>query len=259
MFDNIQFVMGVDPGYDKRTGYSIRELGVPGLSKVASGTFMEAVQAAITLNELSTGLVVVYMEDPNLDSVVFTKAKKNRKGPAGPHSSQEIKDNWQSFLKLALMPYLKKCFTQGRILPTGNLGKAYRVNLKIAQDIGRNKAIAYAIKSILTAHGIFVVSVAPSARHRANSPVRYRGKPIRGATIPVDQMNKPTKLNAKQFADRTKYLAKTNEHGRDAATLIDMLRPGTIKIDLTTQYGRLKDVMEGVQGFGIMGKNTNCK
>ena len=83
--------------------------------------------------------------------------------------------------------------------------------IKRAQDIGKSKASAELILEMFRRQSIPVLEVKPSSRDRAdkvkNADVRF--------------MKMPTKTNAAQFAAYCGFVPpKSNEHNRDASTLV---------------------------------------
>lgn len=81
--------------------------------------------------------------------------------------------------------------------------------LKRAQDVGKNKATAHLIIQFCKAQGIYFVEIRPS--ERAKLP--------KNCKIP-EAFRMPTKTTKEQFKRITGYSDRSNEHGRDAGTLI---------------------------------------
>ena len=85
--------------------------------------------------------------------------------------------------------------------------------LKIAQDIGKQKAAADQMRKVLDSLGIPYALVAPSARDRAEKTnSRYE----------IKIMKWPTKTTSDQYKWITEVpvVGRTNEHTRDAGTLL---------------------------------------
>jgi len=83
--------------------------------------------------------------------------------------------------------------------------------IKRAQDIGKSKASAELILEMFRRQNIAVLEVKPSSRDRADK--------VKNADVRLMKM--PTKTNAAQFAVYCGFVPpKSNEHNRDASTLV---------------------------------------
>jgi hypothetical protein len=89
-----------------------------------------------------------------------------------------------------------------------------RKALKVAQDIGRNKACAELFLQMLDRAKVPYVTIRPSDRHRADKDGKRLG--VAG----IRALSMPTKTTAEQFRDLTGCGLRSNEHSRDAATLV---------------------------------------
>ncbi|MCH2044582.1 MAG: hypothetical protein MK212_10735 [Saprospiraceae bacterium] len=92
---------------------------------------------------------------------------------------------------------------------TFRVGKTRAMSLKFAQDVGKNKAIANTIIEKCRRLNIDYALVAPSERRRAD-----KGNKV------LAQLNMPTKTTQQQFRLLTGFTRPTNEHSRDAGTLV---------------------------------------
>lgn len=89
----------------------------------------------------------------------------------------------------------------------------FRMGSKQAQNVGESKAAAKVLIKLFERANIPVVTIAPSDRHRADKDsIRVKAG--------VKALSMPTKTTAKQFEDLTGYNGRSNEHNRDAATLV---------------------------------------
>ena len=86
--------------------------------------------------------------------------------------------------------------------------------MKQAQNIGEVKSAARLIIYLLRSQGVPVIEIAPSSRDRADKALQRVG--MKG----IEMLSMPTKTNAEQFQRLTGYQGRSNEHTRDAATLI---------------------------------------
>jgi len=91
-------------------------------------------------------------------------------------------------------------------------GKTLPAKLKIANDAGRNQGAAILLFRMLTVAGFTVLRIAPNKRRQAR-----KGN---NKLIDLLSLYMPTKTSAKQFEILTGYTKQTNEHVRDAATLV---------------------------------------
>jgi hypothetical protein len=100
--------------------------------------------------------------------------------------------------------------------------------------VGQNKAAAKLIIQVLEEKGIPVLEVAPSERQKA-----YRDE--KGGKVYHDKPNMlkmPTKTNAAQFEEVTGYGGRSNEHGRDAGTLISGVTVRNVLMRLEIQAAK---------------------
>lgn len=112
------------------------------------------------------------------------------------------------------------------VFPNRLQGKGLAKQLKIAQHIGANKAIASVIVDEMTSAGRSFAVVAPSDRVKVNagpvmkmmktSSMKDKGNLKRY----LASLRYPTKMNRDQFELMTGFKGKSSEHSRDAATLI---------------------------------------
>ena len=84
-----------------------------------------------------------------------------------------------------------------------------RIAARMGRDVGKNQAGAVILIQQCKKMGIPCLSIAPSVRKRAQASIKNIG------TLPY-----PTKSNAKQFKQLTGCEDRTNEHNRDAGTLV---------------------------------------
>lgn len=125
----------------------------------------------------------VVLEDPNLDSPVFG---------SWAEMQRVINSRNVSAMKAKFSALMKK-----------------------GQAVGMNKAAAKIIHRFCNTHKIPIARVAPSTRSRIDNPKKMLKHP---------QMFKmPTKITKAQCEILTGYVGNSNEHGRDAATLISYM------------------------------------
>lgn len=137
------------------------------------------------LGKYETCDVIVIMESPTKNSPVFGAEQQIR--------AAAISHGWGSEEHL----------------------RQIRIMLKIAQNVGENKAAGKYIARILKQQRIPMVEVPPSVRNRADDI-----KPGSTERVDVRFLSMPTKTNKEQFRILTGYTKQSSEHARDAATLI---------------------------------------
>lgn len=139
--------------------------------------------------------VVIVVENAELDSPVFGA--------------------WKTY-RAFLLAKIKQPFTFWE-----NAAKTtFRKLMAQAQSIGMLKIACRIIVERLREFGVEVIEVAPSWRDSADQKGKS-GKKKGGLTTKDPRyMIMPTKTTHEQFKILTSYSDKTNEHGRDAATLI---------------------------------------
>lgn len=92
----------------------------------------------------------------------------------------------------------------------------FRIAMKYAQSVGENKAAAKIIISMLKAKNVPVLEVSPAKRDRADNAQKKANK----AKVDMKSLRFPTKTSSEQFKELTGFDIRTNEHNRDAATLV---------------------------------------
>lgn len=186
---NFELFVGIDPG--KQTGFALQLPKVSWLGSVYSvPAYLVYTELEAILKKYDVKKVLFILEDANLDSAVyFRKDLKLYKGKA---------KNAQGF------------------------------EAKVYQNVGQVKARCRDAEEALKSLGANYCKIAPSKR------VSYETWAKRNKYL-VDRIDStssvracktmlmPTKMTAKAFKVRTGYKNLTNEHGRDAATLIDRL------------------------------------
>jgi len=143
-------------------------------------------------HEVAPKSVTVVVENADLDGAVFGA--------------------WHSF-KSVLLSAWRKVFKGVE----KTLRSHFNRHLSKAQNIGMVKIVSRVVIKRLRQEGFTVIEVAPSWRHNATAKPKKRGGLH---TNNPANLIKPTKLKAPQFKALTGYTGSSNEHGRDAATLI---------------------------------------
>lgn len=122
-------------------------------------------------------------------------------------------------------------------LPTGI--KEYRQQLRMAQDVGKNKGVANAISNYMMEMGYETLLVAPSDRQR-----------VTNREMKLSAYRMPTKCTAEQFREATGWGRETNEHNRDAACLL---------LGMTGPKFRLLHAISGGTKKKVAGKNRKSR
>jgi len=165
-----------------------------GKLELYTGEILDAIKWLSGKKIMSRSVAVI--EDPNLDKTVF-----NRFG----------------LIKAAVLKFAGKSVGYGIKQSVGTMADVqseFSMAMKIAQNVGESKASAKILISLFKRAGVPVLTIAPSDRHRADkegAKANFKG---------VQMLSMPTKTNAGQFQQLTGYAGRSNEHNRDAATLI---------------------------------------
>jgi hypothetical protein len=154
----------------------------------------------------------IVIEDPNKDRAVFGMWGK-------------VKASILKFAGKTTGPYGIRQ-TPGT-LP--DIESEFRMAMKQAQNVGESKAAAKVLIALFKQAGMPVVRIAPSDRHRADKD----GLKVQG----VQMLTMPTKTTAAQFEKFTGYTGRSNEHNRDAATLVWGKAPKWCEFMLAKQGG----------------------
>jgi hypothetical protein len=144
-----------------------------------------------------TGRMIAVIEDPNKNSNVFGQFAK-------------VKTAVLRFAGKEVGQYAMK----SRTATLADVQSEFSMAMKVAQNVGMSKAAAQLIISMMEKAGVPVLTIPPSDRHRADREslkANFRG---------VQMLSMPTKTTAEQFRQLTGYAGRSNEHNRDAATLI---------------------------------------
>lgn len=134
--------------------------------------------------------IAVVLENADLDSAVFGA--------------------WEKFQAM-LKAQFKSNFPNWKALAS-----TFSANMMQAQNIGMQKMVARDVLHGLQMLGVKLIQVAPSWRERADATKTKGGL----ATNDITYYRMPTKTTKEQFEKLTGYKGITNEHERDAATLV---------------------------------------
>lgn len=206
------YIIGIDPSSQKgNNGFAIWDTVAKQFICVRSMGLLSIKGEALDFIE-SYGVkkdgkytnVIAVVENAELDSAVFG-----------------VWQSFDSFLKSKLIPKRKGSFS-GRSQPytqwSGQLEKLFRSYLSQAQSIGKLKVACRIVLEGLEGIGLQVLQVAPSWRDSMDSTKTKKRGGL--AVKDVRYMRMPTKTTAEDFKVLTNYSERSNEHGRDAATLI---------------------------------------
>jgi len=186
-----KFLVGIDPGFNN-LGICIYDPETNEM-KMFGGDWFDGIEwlgQNIKLNRC-----VIVLENPALDSAVFKAL-----GMVKPIIT--LFGNYMKKLGAKAWPLPNK--TDWPMIAS-ELSKAFTT----AQRIGENKAAGKLMLKLLNRHKVVTIQIAPSNRIRADR-----------AKVPVGAMVQPTKTNKFQFQTLTGFTGRSNEHGRDAATLV---------------------------------------
>jgi len=177
-----QYLIGIDPGRTN-TGIAVYDPKTKSFAHMGKYNLERAIKYLQTVATPEGCIAVI--ENPNLESNLY--------------------DGW------AEMASIVRSYKRGNA-NINQVKKVYSVATKRAADVGKNRAAAQDIIAALKQSGVPTVQIRPSDRQRANRP----GMKAKD----VIYLNMPTKTNKQQFEQLTGHCGRSNEHSRDAATLV---------------------------------------
>ena len=175
-------LIGIDPGRTN-TGIAVYDPKTKSFAHMGKYNLERAIKYLQTVATPEGCIVVV--ENPNLESNLY--------------------DGW------AEMQSIIRAYKRGNATMK-QVKKVYSVATKRAADVGKNRAAAQDIIAALKQSGVATVQIRPSDRQRANRP----GMKAKDVIF----LNMPTKTTKQQFEQLTGHRSRSNEHSRDAATLV---------------------------------------
>lgn len=168
------------------------------------------------------GKAIAVIENPNLDGTVFgawrriaVEIERYNYGIIGTIigiiESLKIGSGILSILRNRFPSIEKYRHSKTTI---DDVRREFGIAMKHAQSVGKNKAAGELFIEIFERQGIPVLEIAPSSRHRADKDLlKYKNQGIKMLAM-------PTKTTAAQFEQYTGYSGRSNEHTRDAGTLV---------------------------------------
>lgn len=186
-----QLLVGIDLGIWKNTGVALYDPKKKIYIYIKSTDLFEAMDICKGLNLVENLEIVVVVENANMDSNVFGADQ-----------------NFMTYLRSWLG---RKPFDFKAIL------KQIRMVITWGGNVGKNKGAAITFCAKLRELNIPMVEIAPSTRRVAGSSIKIGQLE---QEIPLNQLPMPTKVKSPAFIKLTGHKGETNEHGRDAATLL---------------------------------------
>lgn len=191
--------IGIDPGSNGNTGIAVMQNGK--IKHLQSGHHFEMIDFVRVIINTATAQVLVVLEDVHQDKTNFVAA---------------------TFIKQMMNnPELKKK------IPNEHQRKAYCINAacKRSRDSGMVAGLSADWKHFLDSYpktGAGYHCIAPSERDNAATTLSKPGNPKAAKVIDsiIRQLKAPTKLSAAQFTVLTGYTGASNEHTRDAGSLV---------------------------------------
>ena len=186
-----KYLVGIDPGFNN-LGIAIYEPKT-NLLELFGGDWFTGVDWLGKSVKLSDCVVV--LENPALDSATFKAL-----GVVAP-----VLKKWGNYQKQVG----KGTWPIPTIVEWPEVTSMLSRSFMIAGKIGENKAAGKLMKTLLARHRVPTIEIPPSNRHNAEK-----------RKMDPNLLVMPTKLNRLQFDKLTGYQGRSNEHGRDAATLV---------------------------------------
>ena len=185
-------LIGIDIGAGYNSAIAVYETKSKTFLDIFSGTVFEVLEILVYWDRKTDSHMCVVVEDNTLERGVFNQ--------------------WEPFLSV-VSAYFKK-----GIGSIQSVKAAFDKCLQMAQAVGKNKYICKLFIAEIKMREMPHLRVSPSSRDRADKS-KFRG----GVTIEAGQvelMRMPTKTTEAEFKRLTGYMGNTNEHERDAATLV---------------------------------------
>jgi len=197
----VKWYIGIDPG--RNTGIALYEEGK--IKQLRSGSHCEMLLYLQALSQTEGIILEAVLEDVHADKTNFVASKFI----AGMMKSAVLK---------------KK-------IPNEKARLSYAINAacKRSRDSGMAAGFAADWQEFLSLHQIPYATLAPSKRDNAETLLAKAGRVLNHAGV-IRSLTAPTKLSAAQFRELTGYTGSTNEHTRDAGTLVWWYAKGQEKI-----------------------------
>ena len=186
-----QILIGIDIGIWKNTGVAIYDPKAKEFILIESMDFFDAMAKIKGIYINPDYDIIVVVENADLSSNVFGA-------------------------DVTLVNFIKGWMAKP-IKDWKGLTSKIRMVITWGTNVGKNKGIAVSFCKKLREIGIATVEINPSDRRVAGSTVKV-GKIEQ--VIPLNQLPMPTKVKSEDFIKLTGYTKQTNDHGRDAATLL---------------------------------------
>lgn len=198
-----QWLIGLDPSL-KTAGVAILNPST-GERALYSGNWTAVVDWLSAKKILGQSIAII--EDPNRDSTLF--------------------GGW-AMVKVEILKMMER---KGQASLASVQG-VFSVAAKMAQHVGENKASARVFIELFRKHGIPYGTIAPSSRNRADRDM------VKFKNLGIQQLIMPTKTTAHQFQQLTSFDGRSNEHSRDAYTLIHgrTIKWGLLQVQLQKEY-----------------------
>lgn len=227
--DKRKYLLGIDPSF-KNFGASIYSLETKKIIALKTDGYTEMVTWIGKNVKLSECYAVI--EAPHLDSNIFgmyamvkAEIEDVMRYQLWRASKMGLPKNWVSKILLGSGVTKSKCNTSTYEKKMSDIQSKFGIAMRVARSVGENSAAGKLIIKQLSEAGVPCVEIAPSKRDSiANIKKKLQSKiGIKGANmqlIKLNQFKMPTKSTAAEFKEWTSYEGSTNEHNRDAATLI---------------------------------------
>jgi hypothetical protein len=198
----INYLLGFDPSF-KTMGVAIKHLKTGKLT-LYSGTFQQCLNFVNKNCVLFESLAVV--ENAGMISTVFK---------VWPMVKGEVDKYADSLAKHHLLK-IKETTCSTKKPNISDVQSQFSIAMKYAQYVGMQKAACDQLIQSLESCKVEVLQVSPAKRTNMKTVRKKAGK----GTVNLEAVSLPTKLNANEFYQLTKYEGSSNEHSRDAAILI---------------------------------------
>lgn len=194
------YLLGIDPGVDTFS-VAVYHMQAKVYKEFFTGTLEQGIEYCVKISREIDVLGAV-MEDPRMNKRIFGQWEK----------LERYLLKWKSGHKM------KQPAGPPKYVTTDDLKSVFGISMRHSSSVGANRLCAKIAERRLQYYGIPVLCINPTNRKTAYR--EEKGKKIPLPPHLVKQLIKPTKTNAAQFHALTGCEIRTNEHKRDAATLV---------------------------------------
>lgn len=218
--ENRIYLFGVDPSFTN-FGVSLYDPKTKTILKMKTGEFLPMVNWIGQNIKLKTIIAVV--ENPDMDKNIFGMwgmVKSEIDNAIRYAIWRAVKfgmpQKWASRILLGVGVTKKSCTTLSTETNLASAQQAFGIAMKRARSVGENSAAAKLIIKMLADKNVPIIQISPSKRDRFDRIQKKFPK----VAVKLASLKMPTKTSAQAFNGWTGWTERSNEHNRDAGTLV---------------------------------------